>query len=920
MTTRAIRTLRAIPLARVGAVAESGRWSQKNAMGDGRRVRSMFEESTARTMSNRPQSIFPFADPTANDGRPIARRRLHYGASVPDRCSGHGLLGERSRHPIVLASKPTRERSAAASLRFAFTLLAVLQGWLLGIPRVSSAELTPASVNRAIDQGIAYIESSQNDRGGWDEYGGYSCGQSALCTLALAQSGRKIGDDSIRSAMRYLRSHRPQETYSVALQTLVFCYFNQAQDRAAVAQNVRFLEATQRPRGDWGYGATRGSGDPSNAQFAILALGAARDAGFDVAPEVFEKASRYWSDVQNRDGGWRYRSDGPSTGSMTCAGVASLLITSNQLSGSASVDDGQIVCCRDDTVGDAIGRGLQWLSQRFSTRANPGGHMGTHLYYLYAMERVGRLSGQRFLGQHDWYREGATQLLQMQDEFQGFWRGSGPLEPPLVATSFAVLFLSKGRRPVVVGRLNYDDDPRRWRKHRGSLRGLVREVEKSWRRELTHQTITLDRASLDDLLQTPVIVISGDRELEFAPERVDLLGEYLQQGGTIIFDADSTTPVATTLGEVGSNLASSEPFRRDTEAPKTALIGCVDGGRFTQSAAELCRRWFPDVAIEPLPPDHSVLRSGEVDPATLDTRDWPWGVQACCRTPVFFSGRSFGCRWSLADRVGQAAGTSTGVRDSVGSAIAIGKGILEYATGRQLEDKLQSRVVLRSGRFDDLRRGQIAIGVLELGAGERGAARAVPHAVTVLQSALSLPLRAVAEPVGLRSDAGNGVASGPLDDIGLLWIHGREDFRWSESEREAVADYLGNGGWILASAICGNVRFTEAFRREIASVLERVEDASALKPVGPESDLLRVAGGYSLSDVTIRRPGDEGLDQVRGRPILETAKIEGLTAVVFSPLDLSCGLESPNSVACPGYPTEDAVRIVANVILHALGE
>ena len=36
------------------------------------------------------------------------------------------------------------------------------------------------------------------------------------------------------------------------------------------------------------------------------------------------------------------------------------------------------------------------------------------LYYLYGMERAGRLSGQRFFGDHDWYREVAEYLVAYQ--------------------------------------------------------------------------------------------------------------------------------------------------------------------------------------------------------------------------------------------------------------------------------------------------------------------------------------------------------------------------------------------------------------------------------------------------------------------------------------------------------------------------
>jgi hypothetical protein len=48
------------------------------------------------------------------------------------------------------------------------------------------------------------------------------------------------------------------------------------------------------------------------------------------------------------------------------------------------------------------------------------------------------------------------------------------------------------------------------------------------------------------------------------------------------------------------------------------------------------------------------------------------------------------------------------------------------------------------------------------------------------------------------------------------------------------------------------------------------------------------------------------------------ALVDHVVGVFFSPLDLSCALESPNSVQCPGYGTEDAAKIVANLVLYAL--
>ena len=71
------------------------------------------------------------------------------------------------------------------------------------------------------------------------------------------------------------------------------------------------------------------------------------------------------------------------------------------------------------------------------------------------------------------------------------WRGVGTAESNgLVATSFALLFLSKGRRPVVIAKAKYEDG-REWDLHAGGVPNLTRHIEKAWQRELSWQTIDL---------------------------------------------------------------------------------------------------------------------------------------------------------------------------------------------------------------------------------------------------------------------------------------------------------------------------------------------------------------------------------------------------------------------------------------------
>ncbi len=752
--------------------------------------------------------------------------------------------------------------------------------------QTDAAEVDAIAVGRAIDRGIAYLRKTQNDRGAWDEYPGQSCGKSALCTLALLNAGVSRDDPDMVRAMKYLRSHQPEETYSVALQTLVFCQLGAAGDLPKIHRNVQWLTANQmnvgaNPRrvGSWDYGEGRGIGDPSNTQFALLALGAAHDRGVEVDPQVFQRSLEYWNGLL-RDGGWAYPGRGNS-GSMTCAGIASVIIVRGRLgNGSSRIDGDKIQCCggqRDET--DPVEAGLEWLADNFSLQVNPGGGEQTLYYYLYALERVGRLSGRRFIGDHDWYREGAARLLDLQDDFQGYWNGAGALESQEIATSFALLFLSKGKRQVVIGRLKYPSEPSlAWQQHPESLRNLVRHVEYEWRRDLTWQTIDVTGASLQDLLQAPVLVISGNRPLQLAQTASDSLKEYIDQGGCILFEAD-------------------------------AGDGCGDAQPFEASVRTLTESWFPDSRLERLPPDHPIwFAERTVDPASISDDFWVYGIQACCRTAVFYSPRSLSCRWEQSDLLFRRDEGPKKIRSQIDGAVGIGQNLIAYATGRELKDKLDGHLVIDAAIPPAPARDTIQLATLAVDAGGQEARRALPNAATLIATKTDLPITAVPNPVGFDSNQ--------LQDISILWFHGRTDFSLNQSQVDVLREFIVNGGVILGASVCGAPEFADAFRREMAKVITD----SPLRPIPADHPLMTVSHGYDLRQVSVRTPatGGKPIARRRGPPQLEMAEFENLAAIFFSPLDLSCALESPNSVQCPGYDTEDAAKIVANLVLFSL--
>jgi hypothetical protein len=791
-------------------------------------------------------------------------------------------------------------------MRQALAATAALGLWIVGGVADLRAEITPEQVRAAIDHGVRFLKSQQRRDGSWNEFTGQPGGVTALCTLALLNSGVPADDEHVRRALRNLEQYsRPTKTYATALQTMVFCRANPKQYLAQIDVNVRWLESKQITtgpnRGAWGY--PEGSGDNSNAQFAMLALHEAELVGVVVQPGTWARAKAYWEDAQNLDGSWGYQRSGlsGSTGSMTCAGVGSLIIAAGKMRppDAQVTDDGRILCCRRAAEDDArIQRGLHWLGRNFSVTRNPGAPADLWLlYYLYGIERIGRLSGQRFFvdpqrGAHDWYREGAEHLVRRQDNLSGFWRGTGHVERnELIGTSLALLFLSKGRRPILMTKLKHslDED---WNQHRSDVDHLTRDIEARWKMDLTWQVTDLRAASVEDLLESPVLFLSGNlsplpTDAAQRQQLVRKLRDYLDRGGFLLAEGQC------------SALSFDQGFR--------------------QLMAEVFPE--PEYALRLLEPQHPIWRAEA--PLPPEHARPLLGIEFGCRTSVVYAPPdppgaprpSLSCLWELS-RPERGKTYPRAVQEQIDAALILGANILAYATNREFRGREESfRVAVERGPADRLDRGRLYVAKIRHPGGCNAAPRALATLLETAAEKLQVRTAASAEMIDLAGDA--------LFDYHLVFMHGRHAFRLTDAERQRLRTFLERGGMLLADSICANSAFTESFRRELAAVFPEIPR----EPIPADDPIWTTAyGGFDLKTVTRRDPQPAGttgplratMRQVP--PELEGIRLGGRWAVVFSPYDISCALEKHESLECQGYTRADAARIGLNVVLYSLHE
>ncbi len=319
----------------------------------------------------------------------------------------------------------------------------------------------------------------------------FPSGLTALAYYTLVTAGQKPKVPALKALYRRLRRRhaRPATTYETAvlLMAIDSRYSERAtghpRDPLPPAQAGR--DAAKVPEGcayskdDWKWAvhlarflvrAQSGGGwryyivnaglsfdrDVSATVFSLLGLMKISRAGYAVGPRVFQDASRFLCDLQEQKpdltvgegglargfpyGNGRTRDAVHISGGTTAAGLASLHIC-------------RLSCKRlgvdpDPRTGAAIRDATLWLDRNWEIQRNPRAHH--YLYcYLYALERVGSLSGKETLGTHPWYREGAEFLLEEQKKKSGKWEDTSSCSPEdVLGTCFAILFLKRATRAV----------------------------------------------------------------------------------------------------------------------------------------------------------------------------------------------------------------------------------------------------------------------------------------------------------------------------------------------------------------------------------------------------------------------------------------------------------------------------------------
>lgn len=352
----------------------------------------------------------------------------------------------------------------------------------------TAAPPTDREIEGAVAKAVSFLRQNLPAQDG---------GRRSLATLALLKAGIPPDAPDMKEAIAKIAERAPAGgkfdhtgdfNYDAGVTLMALANADAKKYRPQIETIAKFLMGNQGTDGEWDY-PTRGQGDTSISQYAVLGLWEASRSGVSVPRGIWDKAARWHMSRQLPDGGFTYHPAGPGGGggsathTMTVAGTGSLLVARLHLFGSSGdhaideeevsgagrkrsqkklgfltrssgdADDSDVeglvdpkvvsgpILTRLGALDKSAARGRKWLADRFSIDPPTT----WTLYYLYGLERLTALSDTQQIAGHDWYEEGATRLVASQSP-QGTWSdGSGPVP----GTSFGVMFLVKATRKML---------------------------------------------------------------------------------------------------------------------------------------------------------------------------------------------------------------------------------------------------------------------------------------------------------------------------------------------------------------------------------------------------------------------------------------------------------------------------------------
>jgi hypothetical protein len=767
------------------------------------------------------------------------------------------------------------------------------RGWVVALAAVAIASaagpawaVDQAQVGLAIDRGREGLFQLQKN-GNWETVpapdptvtspsaveNGQWGGLTALATLALLASGADPNDPRIKQAVAFLEAADIQGNYALGLRAQVWNLLPQDAliKQAALRDCTLLKRGIHLAKGDslgfYGYlvSSEPDDYDHSVSQFGVLGMWSLAQQGVEVPTAYWQTVDAAWRRQEAPDGSWWYKGgtfvpgvtyapEAPSV-AMTAAGVATLLVAQEYTQMAPR--------CNGNLEDPAIDAGLKYLGQHVAAF---GG--SRPFYAMFGVSRVGLAGGYKYLGPTDWFQWGATQALSLQNQKDGSWSSETNIVPD---TAFALLFLSRGRLPIMLNKLQYEvaglgakakPVPGLWNQRPRDAANLSRWVGRQLESPLNWQLVNLGQ-SATDLHDAPILYMAGGKAPKLSNEDAAKLRTYLEDGGLLVGHADcGASDFSAGFRALGERMFPGRKFR---------MLEPTSPIYTKQTFART--RWITKPPVDALTNGDRELMVllPQGDPA----RQW----QAQSFQPVkndTFGQLMIDLLLYAVDTGGlrKRGDTYIVARDPAVPAVdaSVGVARIKYAGNWDPEPGGWRRLanVLHNDRVAELN-----VQAVDPAAGDKLDPKATPLASLTFADA---------------------------------------DGHLSDGARSALRDYVKAGGTLLVDVAGGRGLYGAAATSELAKIFP---DAPHDLPVLPPDSKVFTGVGprLAVASVDYRR-----FNRVSGslhRPQLRGYTMDGRVAVLYSPEDLSVGLVGQAIDGVAGYVPADATKVVSAVVAYA---
>jgi hypothetical protein len=606
----------------------------------------------------------------------------------------------------------------------------------------------------------------------------------------------------------------------------------------------------------------------------VLGLWSLVQAGEELDTVYWRQFDKAWRAQQQKDGSWCYLAE-PLTGenaaanpglageelSMAAAGVATLFITQDYTSGSAR--------CEGNIKDPNIALGMQWIGSHLDAINSSDWAKQWRYYTMFGICRIGLASGYKYIGDVDWFKWGSD-ILQKEQDPSGEW-GSGmfAMKPGSVVdggvwnTSFALLFLSRGRAPVLFNKLQYNilkgrttASEANWNQRPRDVANITRLLANQSETSLNWQIVNLQQPA-QDLIDAPLMYMSGNEAIKLSPADMEKLKEYVNEGGIIVGHADcDAVAFAASFRKLGSDLFPGQTFK---ELP-------ADHPIYTNEN-------FPAKAWNPVPRLEGLDNGARMQMLLIPTGDPGrlWQTQAFPNMKKYPPGQMMMNIYLYAvDKQGLRTKGDTFIvhrRDSVVSdhpPVKIAR--LQYDGNWNPEPGGWVRIANYVHNHNKL---DITVVPVELGKG-------------LLTS-----------------------------EYKLADMTGTGTLKLTDAQRAELKKYVDDGGTLLIDAAGGKTAFSYSAKEELKKAFPGTDKFDVLPANSPV-----YAVGDPIKDVGYRQFARAAVGSVRV-PQLRGVMAGDRVGIFFSNEDLSVGIVGQPVDGIIGYDPASATHIVQNILLYA---